>query len=1273
MNPGPRGPRGSYAQRTTNISVAPVPVPGTFFTFGRAAAHQCLAGMDYPVYQVCAERDYFNKQVKAAVKAWEQDNFAPKPQVLTRLVDALKLASVDAPPILDLRTIEYGQLKQRPAPAVYHDLNPDIYHNFEVTELSRNNKPVVKKLVHAPSSEGGFFAEVTQKLGLRFKVSLMFNVHIPDFNEDQFGDGPCEIAKDYGLRLEWGQRGDAGVYAGIHKKGQNVIKLTFGEIHPETRGLVAWRAAHQTVDYICLAHETLANELFDQFTWDKLTVEGEQEEGEEEVEEDGDPLDDRAFPGDASALPGDDPATSRGRYTFGTVDDKLCYYTTDKSGKEVEPIHLANFCIPKMLALYQFAEEGEMPLFKVLCRHRLAPPDRDGNDHVVYITAEEGGTTKKHYCGTPGTTLLELEVTFCPMILKTPAEVKKVFGDAHGVLQTTGLTPEMLSYYLVSIEQPLPKLAIMRWGKQANGWSVFHNCAYKDGELTSVEASGHAIVRAYFNNNPNCPMPTSDFPKLIVAPFKHVRYFIMMKMWNDLYPKFFQNNEMPAKAVFALAVLGLHADRCWGGETGIGHGMPVGWVYSPEHGSGKTEAILAAHSMLGLFHRPITAGDTTKSFTFEAASMEANLTKFIDDVVPAKDPNGENSSKWISQAGRAFYDRTARAVTGKIRRPSSSCCFTANCTINMDDKAFQSRMITIPFKPLKCGPDDDDDDPDLYNQFQLFRELLSACQVDLQMIGLYNGKLDKQAIQDTAQYLQKCLATKRDRNVNEWAKQLYIWVLLNVTCQNDSRDMEKTFEWVLKTVTRTNHELTNHAGVFDRFIIALLTAKEDIAPNPLGPNPEKLLNAHNLRTDMVPPLCGGSTRFWAIRVKQACVVLKNLKVATFNHHEVLDAAKDSPYAIVNSKARFYDTRHGWPIKKSIVPLDGVGAMLDVPLDESELLDVQLTEQRCIFIKTQYINEIRNSLEQSAATDIDYKTVMVKSHKRDEGTYNFYEAVTGSAECAWYGFRSVTQSPYRTYCGATNELQIGSATTLCKIVPTVEQKVKEAGFNSPEACFRPEMLLEFFGHKPPTHADLTAFPPCYVTNPFAFRNDPDDEEPDDPLNDMWTEADAESIVGASTHSTPAKAPAPSSRPTRPDTGMSPTPRRKRVSVDASPLSPHNRSAAEDDEDSSPPVKRRRRMRASPTNLARYPRPPEEINSMETARQWVAYALARGLGPRATGGGTSRHRSRNNASFVLTEADDDEDDEADEAEEAALHEETAEVCFSIKIRYNIRFDT
>ena len=109
-------------------------------------------------------------------------------------------------------------------------------------------------------------------------------------------------------------------------------------------------------------------------------------------------------------------------------------------------------------------------------------------------------------------------------------------------------------------------------------------------------------------------------------------------------------------------MLGLHADRCWNGETGIGHGMPVGWVHSTEHGSGKTEACLTAHSMLGFFHRAIWAGDATKSVTFEASAMEANLTKFIDDVVPSLSNDNTATSKALAQTVRAFYDRTARAV-----------------------------------------------------------------------------------------------------------------------------------------------------------------------------------------------------------------------------------------------------------------------------------------------------------------------------------------------------------------------------------------------------------------------------------------------------------------------------------------------------------------------------------------------------------------------------------------------------------------------------------
>ena len=208
---------------------------------------------------------------------------------------------------------------------------------------------------------------------------------------------------------------------------------------------------------------------------------------------------------------------------------------------------------------------------------------------------------------------------------------------------------------------------------------------------------------------------------------------------------------------------------------------------------------------------------------------------------------------------------------GKIRRPHSGCCYTANCTINDDDKAFQSRLLTIPFKELKTDDSEAADNPELYNNFLLSRELMSALMPDLAMIGLWNGKLDKQAIGDWSQFLNKALGKKRDRNLNEWAKLGYILSNLNVAFQGGADDQEKMFEWMLVSVTKATHELTNHAGIMDQFVIHILKCKEVISPNLIGNSqPDKVLHWHNMRTTTLPPLHGGTARYWAIRECRIC-------------------------------------------------------------------------------------------------------------------------------------------------------------------------------------------------------------------------------------------------------------------------------------------------------------------------------------------------------------------------------------------------------------------
>ena len=123
----------------------------------------------------------------------------------------------------------------------------------------------------------------------------------------------------------------------------------------------------------------------------------------------------------------------------------------------------------------------------------------------------------------------------------------------------------------------------------------------------TLEDARYSIVPKFFEDA-IMPMPRSEYPRIIQCPFPHVRYVIGMKVWVKLMPHFFANNLMPAKAVFAMAVMGMHASKMWSGQSGFGHGFPVTWVYSSEPNTGKTEACLLAHGMLGFYHRAIWAG-----------------------------------------------------------------------------------------------------------------------------------------------------------------------------------------------------------------------------------------------------------------------------------------------------------------------------------------------------------------------------------------------------------------------------------------------------------------------------------------------------------------------------------------------------------------------------------------------------------------------------------------------------------------------------------------
>ena len=102
----------------------------------------------------------------------------------------------------------------------------------------------------------------------------------------------------------------------------------------------------------------------------------------------------------------------------------------------------------------------------------------------------------------------------------------------------------------------------------------------KDGVFLSLEDSKKSIQPAFFKNSV-LPLTKKDFPRNMIIPQCHVRFVVGMRFWADLMPQFFANNLMPARATFAMSVMGLYASKIWGGETGFGvslslfHSFPI--------------------------------------------------------------------------------------------------------------------------------------------------------------------------------------------------------------------------------------------------------------------------------------------------------------------------------------------------------------------------------------------------------------------------------------------------------------------------------------------------------------------------------------------------------------------------------------------------------------------------------------------------------------------------------------------------------------------------
>lgn len=400
-------------------------------------------------------------------------------------------------------------------------------------------------------------------------------------------------------------------------------------------------------------------------------------------------------------------------------------------------------------------------------------------------------------------------------------------------------------------------------------------------------------------------------------------------------------------------------------------------------------------------------------------------------------------------------------------------------------------MLRVDFEELKV---EGDTDPNLYAHWTCVKELISALLPDFSLL-LWQGKLDSEAIQDCANFVQATVSTARDRNANMWGVLLYFMLLINALFQCSPDDQVAVFDWVVKSATRSIRQITLQGGVIDRFVMSVHRVLQ-LRTNPLG-HESATLSLHNIRKFARPQDLNlrttGPIQYYAMRVQSVVGVVWQVLRLQFNEQELIREVKrvsknvkDADYQL--GSCLFYDcTCNPYPIKRTVVD-ELTRISTDIPLTETEL-----EQSMCkMFHSVLFIKKTKYDLLTCDDEDVepvkDYTSIVIKSANVDQGEYNLYQVATFCDESIWYGYRACDNGPMRNYNGFRNWISCGGPTTPMNLIADVVKRNKAEGFGTIYECYTPIKMLTYLGYELP---QLEKVPVCYREIPFQLRNDEGD--------------------------------------------------------------------------------------------------------------------------------------------------------------------------------------
>jgi hypothetical protein len=402
---------------------------------------------------------------------------------------------------------------------------PDVWENYQSPNPADTSKP--KFMAQAPRTEGGRHYEVTKSRSWPWTFIITGTIELGvTYCKDKDGEDVPFGEIEYGWSMTLSRRSKHHCYQNDMKDQEWVIMIQVGEMNPSTGRLVAWptRAAvpsEPMLKEIALGNKTLREALF----W-QINASGQHfPEWSAQNDDDPPPRDDDPLRDMMQAH------TTSVRFQLEERDGCMAFSFTPPKATEPVWTSVCDFILVKMEGLYQFVEDDAgMGYIKIICRSIID----DAGSGTVVLNADATHRTPN----LDGKWALDVEVLVQPGNLKSNADVKKLFQSAHMRLNSSIMTPDMLSCWITEQQKPKVTSCIVRFGRQHDSSWVQGNCAWRELKLLDHAKAGVCVVPQYFNDS-ILPLPKHEYPRHVIIPQDHVRYIIGVNFWTQIVPRFF--------------------------------------------------------------------------------------------------------------------------------------------------------------------------------------------------------------------------------------------------------------------------------------------------------------------------------------------------------------------------------------------------------------------------------------------------------------------------------------------------------------------------------------------------------------------------------------------------------------------------------------------------------------------------------------------------------------------------------------------------------------